>query len=176
MWKKIKFANEGSQGKNITSIQIPASWPDTDMDISPQMQLEDPKFAMTWRLFELPKEILYYLTICNRHHFGQAMGTPFTVPPLSQHFDWATHSMMSKLVLQEKYTNNELDDITQLFPSHCKLETEDSNICAKIKCDTWIGKNCAWRQTTTTSPLGKYLGQSKALVQQHSLNLNSEER
>eukprot|EP00957_Ditylum_brightwellii_P050750 3847946-Ditylum_brightwellii.AAC.1 len=73
MWKKIKFSNKGSQDDNIKLIQIPATWPDTDVDISLQMQLEDPKFV------EILKEILHYLTICNRCHFEQEMGTLFTV-------------------------------------------------------------------------------------------------
>eukprot|EP00957_Ditylum_brightwellii_P187526 14281095-Ditylum_brightwellii.AAC.1 len=139
------------------------------------MKLEDPTSATTWRLIELPKEILHYLTICNRHHFGQAMRALFTVPPLGQHFDWAANSMMSELVLQEEYTNNELNDITQLFLSHCKLQTEDSNIGAKITCGAWIGKTCAWRESMTTSPSSRHLGHFKALVQHHSLNLNSKE-
>eukprot|EP00957_Ditylum_brightwellii_P055987 4243045-Ditylum_brightwellii.AAC.1 len=46
---------------------------------------------------------------------------------LSQHFDWATNSMISDLALQGEYTNTELDDITQLFLSHCRLATNDSN-------------------------------------------------
>eukprot|EP00957_Ditylum_brightwellii_P091506 6968067-Ditylum_brightwellii.AAC.1 len=100
MWKKIKFADKGNQDNNITLIQIPASWPDANTSISLQMQLEDPKSGTMWRLVELPKEILHYLTICNRRHFGQTMGTLFTVPPLSQHFDWAANSMTSELMLQ----------------------------------------------------------------------------
>eukprot|EP00957_Ditylum_brightwellii_P061092 4636037-Ditylum_brightwellii.AAC.1 len=34
MWKKIKFANKGSQDNNSMLIQNPASWPDANMDIS----------------------------------------------------------------------------------------------------------------------------------------------
>eukprot|EP00957_Ditylum_brightwellii_P037731 2853738-Ditylum_brightwellii.AAC.1 len=37
MWQKIKFADKGSQDNNIMLIQIPASWPDANMDISLQM-------------------------------------------------------------------------------------------------------------------------------------------
>eukprot|EP00957_Ditylum_brightwellii_P208047 15355631-Ditylum_brightwellii.AAC.1 len=70
MWKKIKFANKGSNDNNVMSIQILASWPEADTDIPPQTKLEDPKSAMTWRLVELPKEILHYLIIQNRQHFG----------------------------------------------------------------------------------------------------------
>eukprot|EP00957_Ditylum_brightwellii_P098798 7526576-Ditylum_brightwellii.AAC.1 len=92
------------------------------------MQLEDSKTATMWQLVELPKEFLHYLTICNKCHFGQALGTQFTVPSLCQHFDWAENLPMSDLVLHRKYTNTELDDITQLFLSHCKLKTNDCNI------------------------------------------------
>eukprot|EP00957_Ditylum_brightwellii_P066361 5037474-Ditylum_brightwellii.AAC.1 len=98
------------------------------MDILPQMQLEDPKLAKAWRLVELPTKILHYLTIQNRQHFGQSLGTLFTVPLLSQHFDWAANFIMLDLVLQGEYTNTKLDNIVQLFLSNCKLETDDRHV------------------------------------------------
>eukprot|EP00957_Ditylum_brightwellii_P137556 10486644-Ditylum_brightwellii.AAC.1 len=39
----------------------------------------------------------------------QAQGMPFTMPPLSVEFDWAANSITSKLVLEEDYSNSELD-------------------------------------------------------------------
>eukprot|EP00957_Ditylum_brightwellii_P089733 6834240-Ditylum_brightwellii.AAC.1 len=76
----------------------------------------------------------------NRSHFGQAHGTPFTVPPLSQCFDWSANSPISELVLQGDYTNDKIDDITQLFLRHCTAEPIDHNIgdkshkkCGKVE-------------------------------------------
>eukprot|EP00957_Ditylum_brightwellii_P041738 3160785-Ditylum_brightwellii.AAC.2 len=35
MWKKIGFADKKRKENNLTSIQVPASWPDTSVDITP---------------------------------------------------------------------------------------------------------------------------------------------
>eukprot|EP00957_Ditylum_brightwellii_P208048 15355631-Ditylum_brightwellii.AAC.2 len=83
--------------------------------------------------------------------------------------------MTFDLVLQGEYTNTELDDITQLFLSNCKLETGYSNIGEKITHGVWIGKVCAWREPMTTSLLGRHLGHFKALICCHSLNFNYKE-
>eukprot|EP00957_Ditylum_brightwellii_P126563 9645966-Ditylum_brightwellii.AAC.1 len=61
------------------------------------MELEDPKKAQQWRTVDVPEEILHYLTIWNRHHFGQVKGTPFMIPPLSQYFDWSANSPVSEM-------------------------------------------------------------------------------
>eukprot|EP00957_Ditylum_brightwellii_P033709 2555399-Ditylum_brightwellii.AAC.1 len=83
--------------------------------------LENPKTISTWRKVDLPEEILYCLTVRNCHHFGQAHNTPFTVPLLSQYFDWAANSSMSQAVLQGNFTDTELTDLQQLFMKHCKM-------------------------------------------------------
>eukprot|EP00957_Ditylum_brightwellii_P079635 6055822-Ditylum_brightwellii.AAC.1 len=74
------------------------------------MELEDPKKAQQWRTVDLPEEILHYLTIRNRHYFGQAEGTPFMLPPLSQYYDWAANSLVSEMVLKGKFNSKELDE------------------------------------------------------------------
>eukprot|EP00957_Ditylum_brightwellii_P039482 2986843-Ditylum_brightwellii.AAC.1 len=83
--------------------------------------------------------------------------------------------MTSELVLEGEYTNTDFNDTTQLFLSHCNLETDDINIGEKIMYGTWVDKGCAWRESMATSPLGRHLDQFKILVHCHSLNLNSKE-
>eukprot|EP00957_Ditylum_brightwellii_P060752 4612799-Ditylum_brightwellii.AAC.1 len=65
---------------NLTSIQVPASWPDMSTQILPNHALEDPKQTTEWKTIELPQEIVHYLKIWDRRYFGQAQGTPFTIP------------------------------------------------------------------------------------------------
>eukprot|EP00957_Ditylum_brightwellii_P004106 311847-Ditylum_brightwellii.AAC.1 len=95
MWKKISYTDKGKRDNNITLLLIPESWPDINKIITPEMKLEYLKKAQQWRTVNLPEEILHYLTIQNRRHFGQAKGTPIMLPPLSQYFDWAANSPIS---------------------------------------------------------------------------------
>ena len=83
--------------------------------------LGKPQTASTWRKVDMPKEILHYLTVRNRRYFGQAHNTPFTVPLLSQYFDWAANSPMPGAVLRGQFTDTELTDLQQLFLKHCKM-------------------------------------------------------
>jgi hypothetical protein len=45
---------------------------------------DDPYQCEDWQQIDVPTEILAQLRQRNRRHFGQAHGTPFTVPPLSE--------------------------------------------------------------------------------------------
>eukprot|EP00957_Ditylum_brightwellii_P085604 6512074-Ditylum_brightwellii.AAC.1 len=132
MWKKICFADKGQKENNLTSIQVPVLWPEALVEISPQHDLEDPKLTTEWKTVDLPQELLHYLKIQHRRHFGQAHGTPFTVTPFSQCFDWSENSPISELVLQGGYTNDKIDNITRLFLKHCAAESIDHKIGDKI--------------------------------------------
>eukprot|EP00957_Ditylum_brightwellii_P006479 491297-Ditylum_brightwellii.AAC.1 len=96
------------------------------------MELEVPKKSQQWRTVDLPKEILHYLTIRNRGHFGQAKGTPFMIPPLSQYFDLSAKSPVSEMVLNEDFNLEDVDKLQKLFIQYCKMETSDNLIGKKI--------------------------------------------
>eukprot|EP00957_Ditylum_brightwellii_P000587 45208-Ditylum_brightwellii.AAC.1 len=83
MWKKTAYTDKGKLDNNLTSISILLSWPDMNAAITANCELEDPPKAEQWHTLELHEEIFHYLTIQNQHHFGQAHGTSFTIPPLS---------------------------------------------------------------------------------------------
>jgi hypothetical protein len=84
--------SDQSARSHFTSLQIPTSWPLPGDDITNVQALPDPKAIQSneskWRTVEHPSKILYYLRLRNRLHFGQAQGTHFTVPPLSELIDW----------------------------------------------------------------------------------------
>eukprot|EP00957_Ditylum_brightwellii_P130716 9971935-Ditylum_brightwellii.AAC.1 len=75
------------------------------------MELEDSKKSQKWKAVDLPEEILHYLTIQNRCHFGEAKGTLFTLNPLSQYFDWAANSPASEMLLKGKFISEKLDEV-----------------------------------------------------------------
>eukprot|EP00957_Ditylum_brightwellii_P026620 2012856-Ditylum_brightwellii.AAC.1 len=76
MWKKIGYADQGCAENNIMSISISDTWSDMLTPILADDELENPKTAFTWCKVDLPL--------------------------LSQYFDWAANSPMSKAVLQGK--------------------------------------------------------------------------
>lgn len=39
----------------------------------------------------------------NRQHFGQAQGTPFTIPPLQELFDWNASTEAAEDLLEGKF-------------------------------------------------------------------------
>eukprot|EP00957_Ditylum_brightwellii_P055431 4200379-Ditylum_brightwellii.AAC.1 len=137
--------------------------------------LENPKTASTWRMVDLPEEILHYLTVHNCRHFGQAHNTPFTVPLLSQYFDWAANSPMSETILQGKFTDTELTELQQLFLKDCKMAPIKKYVGKKITCVMWKGKVAAWRESTTTLLSGCHLGHFKAVIRHFAEDPNTDE-
>ena len=49
----------------------------------PKHPADDPKYCTEWQVIDVPSEIVQHLQQRNQKGFGQAHGTPFTVPPLS---------------------------------------------------------------------------------------------
>eukprot|EP00957_Ditylum_brightwellii_P203959 15336934-Ditylum_brightwellii.AAC.1 len=104
------------------------------------MNLKNPKKAKVWQLIETPHGIAHYLKIWNRFHFGQASGTPFTIPPLSIEVDWAANSITSELILEGKYTNKEINALTLKLLEHCKKEQDIIELGKTISIQEWKEK------------------------------------
>eukprot|EP00957_Ditylum_brightwellii_P050175 3804461-Ditylum_brightwellii.AAC.1 len=97
VWKKIGHADKKNIDSLITNLQIPITWPTTTSAEQSTIKLDNPKTANYWRTVNTPKEVIFYSKLRNRLHFGQAKGTPFIVPPLSEEFDWLANSKQSEL-------------------------------------------------------------------------------
>eukprot|EP00957_Ditylum_brightwellii_P142958 10892499-Ditylum_brightwellii.AAC.1 len=124
---------------------------------------------------ETPKEIATYLKLCNRLHFSQAQGMPFTVPPLLVEFDWVANSVTSEIVLEGEYNNSELNFLQSKLLEHCKKEHDNAIIGEEVQIYEWKDKIKTWKEQTTTLPLGKHLGHYKALLSQGLDNPKSDE-
>jgi hypothetical protein len=180
MYSKIRSAR-GLNTKNaqFTSLQIPTDWPDRDTEISNIESLSDPKSIAhddsKWRTVELPADIMHYLRLRNRLHFGQAQGTPFTVSPLRELVDWEASTKTSDLILEGDYTPTELNDLEELFLQHCRKSSPLDHITSEITEEQFISRMKVWRESTTTSPSGVDLGHYKSLLNPHSLDPASPE-
>jgi hypothetical protein len=180
MYSKIRAVRGlNSRNNQFTSLQIPVDWPSPEAEIANVSSLSDPKALSNdpanWRTVELPSEIMFYLRLRNRLHFGQAEGTPFTVPPLRELVDWESSSKTSDLILEGDYLSEELTDIENLLIKHCKHTSPMDSITAEITEEQFTSRMKVWRESTTTSPSGVDLGHYKALLNPHSLDPTSEE-
>jgi hypothetical protein len=77
-----------------------------------------PKTCTKWRTVDCPKEIETFLLERNRQHFGQAQGTPFTIPPISQEINFEASTTTTDLILHGSFTHEDLDETTQLLVDH----------------------------------------------------------
>jgi hypothetical protein len=105
----------------------------------------------------------------NHSHFGQAQGTPFTVPPLSEdlNFDGATSS--AEMTLDGTYDSSGLADITRLVISNLRKSKYAIRVpLTTTICDAaYVSKIKNWKESTSTSPSGLHLGHYHAMVARH---------
>eukprot|EP00957_Ditylum_brightwellii_P119169 9090017-Ditylum_brightwellii.AAC.1 len=57
--------------------KVPVTWPSSDVEVDTVTHVDNPKESQHWKSLETPTEIVTYLKLHNRLHFGQAHGTPF---------------------------------------------------------------------------------------------------
>eukprot|EP00957_Ditylum_brightwellii_P065830 4993168-Ditylum_brightwellii.AAC.1 len=93
VWSKIAHTDRNNHHRSNISFGIPESWPQIGEDVNMVTDLENPK----------KEKVL---------HFGQATGTPFTVPPLSIEVDWAANFITSESILEGNCTNKEINAFT----------------------------------------------------------------
>jgi hypothetical protein len=91
LFHKLKSLRLVRQKSGVTCIEIPSP-PTTD-----------PKTCTDWVQIDIPTEAIFHLQEQNRRHFGQAAGSPFTVPPLSTQLGYDAQSETAEQILQGEY-------------------------------------------------------------------------
>jgi hypothetical protein len=164
MFKTIRGKHKKA---GLTNVDIPDSWPDPHELDDPAVLLDDTeqweKDAKAFKTVTIPEEIDLYLRARNQRHFGQAEGTPFTRAPLAEILSWEGDTHAANLILRGEYSNDELDDITQLLLKHCQYVSSPDAIKPELSLAEFTGKLRIWRESTSTSPSGRQLGHYKAL-------------
>ena len=117
--------SKGTSPKQIHAIKVPTNWPTSKSPNLTSTQLSDPKLAKDWREVKCPQEIEFLIKLRNQRHFGQAEHdkTPFTQEPLRSRLNWSASTGTADLILEGNYSPNDIDDISQLFLTHCKKAT-----------------------------------------------------
>ena len=138
----------------------------------------DPKTCTNWVQIDLPDEVAFHLKERNKRHFGQAAGSPFTVPPLSTQLGYEAQSITAEQILNGEYdqcedTNPNIQLILQ-YLNYTK-DIEQLQVETSISETEFCGKLGAWRESTSTSPSGLHLGHYKALIARHRYSNLPEE-
>jgi hypothetical protein len=164
IWKTISHFSKASSHQTLNRLSIPANWPPRDTPVETISDLQDPKTATEWKTITDPFEIEHYLMLRNRMHFGQAQGTPFTVPPLSDRLDWTASTPTAEAILLESFIPPpDVSVICAHVLTACRATAALDQQPAELTLDAFSGKMKKWRETTTTSPSGRHLGRYKAL-------------
>ena len=114
-----------------------------------------------------PKRV--YRVENNRHtthqkHFGQAKGTPFTIPLLSKQIDFSALTHYADLILSGEYPTEQWDKATALLIKHLKQTSLQHNaVTDRVTDADFKGKMKSWKESTSTSPSGYHLRHWKAL-------------
>ena len=135
----------------VTKLEIPINQPDgtTITEIT-----EDPQLIEAACLAR------------NKMHFRQAQGTPFTIPPLSL-IESSGCGPISDAILEGRLEDLPFD--VQTLPEAQQVILEELEQCCPTMNDTiafedFKRKFTIWREDTSTSPSGMYLGLYKALI------------
>ena len=154
---KIRTARTTGRRTGVTSIEIP---------VHPE---DDPKTCTEWRVIDVPSEVVEHLQRRNRTHFGQAHGTPFTVPPLAEELGFCGDGPSGAAILTGHYDTSQFDKNVALLLQHLQqvhIVAQHPNYPSISEAEL-IGKLKVWRESTTTSPSGLHLGHYKALIARH---------
>jgi endonuclease/exonuclease/phosphatase family metal-dependent hydrolase len=160
MFQKLQNLRRTRQRGGITRLEVP---------VNPN---DDPKTCIHWKVIDIPTDILAQLIRRNRKHFGQAHGTPFTVPPLSDDLAFTSMTLSGELILNGQYDAAHLDTSVQLLIQHLYSNERASKhaLTPSITFGEFVGKLKTWRESTSTSPSGLHLGHYKALLARHEFS------
>ena len=166
LFKKLKYVRTKTERRGVTRLEIPR-----DPSI-------DPKKCTEWKQVDVPTEVLDLLQSRNRMHFGQAHGTPFTVPPLSTHLGFDGDSSYGNQILNGTYDCSTLNPNVQLLIRYLQRIhniIDSSNDTIMIAADEYRDKLKVWSEATTTSPSGIHLGHFKTLIARHSFLVDAND-
>ena len=162
MFNKLKFIRGKYQKSGIASLQVPC------------VDGDNPKTCQHWKTVDTPKEIESYILAKNKGHFGQAKG-PMTVPPMSEAIDYPASTAACDLLLEGDYTNEELEEMTQLLVKHFSKKQELDCLPSQITKHEFLDALKVWNEGTLTSPSDINLGHYHALFRRHKYKPDTPE-
>lgn len=84
-------------------------------------------------------------------------------PPFSEWVDWSALTHTAELILDGKFSDSELQGLSQDRVNHMERRTNIKESPCEITAQDWEGKIKAWLESTSTSPSDFHLTHSKVL-------------
>ena len=154
IYTKIRYLRNQESGQiGLSTLKIPRGVDITETDRIKQL----PDTPDHWETITIPEEIEKILIERNRHHFGQAEGTPFTKEPLKTDIGYKGDGYAADLILEGQIDYHGLTAATSLLVKHLQARTAET-LDGEVTKEQVLGKLKNWNETTTTSPSGLHLG------------------
>ena len=113
----------------------------------------------------------------NIAHFGQAQGSPFTVPRMSETLGYEGTNEYSKQIIQGEDLQDDMNNMTRGVRNIIGM-LNNGEQTPTFKIDITLSKFLTgfrkWKEATSTSPSGRHLGQYKALIRAESPETTEE--
>ena len=172
VYNKIRYLRHQDQGSlGLSSLKIPRHVDITNSDDMKKL----PDSPDHWVTVTVPKDIERLLLTRNRHHFGQAEGTPFTTPPLNADVGYKADGFAAELLLHGQIHYNEAHEATKLLIKHLQARTT-CTLQGVVTIDEVRSKLKKWKETTTTSPSGLHLGNYHCMWRDPQISPTDETR
>lgn len=162
--KRIKQSEERRKTFKLLRLYIQNNNSSSVQEVQvPQNPGDDPKTTTIWKTVQNQTEVENHLHQYSQHHFAQADGSPFTVPPLSTLFGYSGLSPEADALL------NGVRDIPNMSPTMKlilqSLERQAPPMPFSLPTDDELAQGYQrWPEKTSTSPSGRHLGHYKALL------------
>ena len=160
-YQKLKYIRQVDAPRGVTELKVPL-----DPNMDPKTC---PKEEEYWRTTQVPEEITQLLITRNRHHFGQAQGTPPTQPQIMAEVKYDGTGETADIILNGHYNTENLDEASRLFIKHMSRQTM-TELSSELTAVEFIGKLKNWPEQTSTSPSGIHLGHYHALWKPHDID------
>jgi hypothetical protein len=151
-FRRLKSIFKPSENGGLTYVLVPENFAVEEYPY-------DPNTVDSWEAIHDQNLVQQYIQRRNIIHFGQAKGTPFTEPPISD-INWQANSIPANEILNGVIPmsfiseNPYVEKILKYMANRANLPEIDTHITPEQVCRGLR----RWRENTSTSPSGYHLG------------------
>ena len=171
MWHKINYLTADNKNSSLQTIDIP---------IDKTIEWNDIKQTpnLLFKTVDDPEIMEQVIAERNSHHLNQAQGTPLTIEPLLSLIGTDSFTSFSQELLNETANLSPLTLSPTIKKYLKKLKQNKEIVSTKtnnnIPFNEYKKGFKKWKESTTTSPSGKYLGHHHSLLAPDGTQYNKD--